>query len=318
VRLKRKGGTSIEMEVSPQIILDKGSGEKVVFGIASKVSDRVRNIKEEKRRLSLNRLLSTHEMTYPATSIGGLCWYLEDELREHIASEKKSINAYVKSDERKIKLRTLLDKENKDWNDKLDDIKKLTELIELMYESTEMVAMEPWELSWEYEPTLLYKDVIIPVAKMIHRAKFRRGITIDYGDGLKSLEQVYVDKSRFRMVFFNLLINAAKYCVLPCPDSSWSADILVRVITPKATHFSIHIMNYGIPIEEWEKEKIFEFEYRTGPASGMDAAGKGLGLYISKKIISHFEGKLYCSRGRNPVVMSIDLPRKLFSSGWYS
>ncbi|RJP67750.1 MAG: PAS domain S-box protein [Candidatus Abyssobacteria bacterium SURF_17] len=318
IHLIQKGGGTIEVEVSPQLVRDKRTNKGVVFGIGRNPTDSTRRRERDKKKQAYSRTISTHEMYYILTSIAGICWYLENWAKNNQDSMEKLITQFVKYEDRKKTMLDEMRKETKDVLDKVGDNKSLAELIELLHKSTELLIYDADDVEWKYERTLLYKDIIIPVTAMIRNARFRNEVTFDYDVDIKSLEEIYVDKGRFRMVFFNVLLNATKYCDPERRNPEWPADILVRVTTPKAAFFQIHVMDYGLAIPEDEKEKVFDPEFRTEVARERDVVGKGFGLYIARKIVTHFGGRIYVSQCTEPTILTIELPRKLFSPSWFS
>ncbi len=75
----------------------------------------------------------------------------------------------------------------------------------------------------------------------------------------------------------NILKNAIQF-------SHENSEILVKSYK-KDELFNISIQDFGIGIEEKEKEKIFEKFYRTDKSRNKNSGGTGLGMSIVKKII---------------------------------
>ena len=84
-----------------------------------------------------------------------------------------------------------------------------------------------------------------------------------------------------------------------------------------ATDITIAIIDYGVGIPIGEEDKIFDYRQRGSNAIYFNQRGQGLGLYVCRKIISRYGGKVYLKNHNNPTVFVIELPRKLFDSNWH-
>ena len=83
----------------------------------------------------------------------------------------------------------------------------------------------------------------------------------------------------------NLIDNALKYS----PKENAIAVDAIR----NATHIEIAVKDEGPGIPDDEKKKVFEKFYRVGNEASRRAKGTGLGLYLTKKIISTHNGKIH-------------------------
>lgn len=99
-------------------------------------------------------------------------------------------------------------------------------------------------------------------------------------------EEIYIHANNLlEDVFDNLLINAVKHA----GKKSIKIDITIDKITKKEKDFvRMEFIDNGKGIKDEQKKKIFKKGYNSGlPKSGM-----GLGLYLVKKIIKSFDGKI--------------------------
>lgn len=88
-----------------------------------------------------------------------------------------------------------------------------------------------------------------------------------------------------KLVFNNLLSNAIKYSPKNSP---------INITLEKAgTNAQLAIQDEGEGVPDWEKKSIFEKFYRIGNEATRSTKGTGLGLYLCKKIINGFEGKIF-------------------------
>jgi two-component system, OmpR family, phosphate regulon sensor histidine kinase PhoR len=94
---------------------------------------------------------------------------------------------------------------------------------------------------------------------------------------------VNADKNRINQVVLNFITNALKH-------SPKNGQIIVRSIK-NSTHVRIEVQDFGKGIHKDKMEKIFKKFFQINRGSG-NLQGLGLGLYISKEIISIHEGDI--------------------------
>lgn len=100
-----------------------------------------------------------------------------------------------------------------------------------------------------------------------------------------NLSHVLVDNDAITRVFINLFSNAIKY-------SPHSQEIICD-ITNDNDAVLVEISDKGIGIEEQEIDKIFERFYRINDTQSKFINGSGLGLWITREIISSHGGKIW-------------------------
>ena len=99
---------------------------------------------------------------------------------------------------------------------------------------------------------------------------------------------IVADRDRIEQVFENLVGNAIKYS----PDSG-RIDVSLRVNGTKAV---VSVRDQGIGVAPGEVEKIFGLFYRSPDPRADHVGGLGLGLYISREIVSRHHGRLWAER----------------------
>jgi PAS domain S-box-containing protein len=92
------------------------------------------------------------------------------------------------------------------------------------------------------------------------------------------------DEDKLRQVLVNLLDNAIKYS----PDGG---DVTVE-LAGGAARACLTVRDGGLGIPTAEQERIFEKFYRLDPALTRGVGGSGLGLYISRELVSRMGGTL--------------------------
>ena len=113
---------------------------------------------------------------------------------------------------------------------------------------------------------------------------------------------VMADRDHLEQVLNNLVTNAIKYS-----PSGGSITIDVR---PDNGGVRLSVTDEGIGIPEKELEAIFGLFYRSPDRAARDAAGMGLGLYISKEIVVRHGGRIWAeSGGTKGSVLKVVIPR---------
>lgn len=96
---------------------------------------------------------------------------------------------------------------------------------------------------------------------------------------------VYGDRHRMHQVLINLIINAIKY-------SPQEEKINVKVVRDN-TNALVSVKDFGIGIAKKDQQRIFERLYQGTNAEEKTFPGLGMGLYISKEIITRHGGDIW-------------------------
>ncbi|HZP97472.1 MAG TPA: ATP-binding protein [Candidatus Limnocylindria bacterium] len=111
---------------------------------------------------------------------------------------------------------------------------------------------------------------------------------------------VTADPDRIDQVFENLIGNAVKYS----PDGG-DVRVLVRT-TGDEVHVAIR--DEGIGISRDELDRIFTLFYRSPDPRASHVGGLGLGLYISREIVTRHNGRLWAESGDSGSTFHVTLP----------
>jgi len=118
-----------------------------------------------------------------------------------------------------------------------------------------------------------------------------------------------VDEEAFVIAFYNLLTNAIKYHDSDHPESFhvdvWyeDSDDVVEIL----------VEDYGIGMDNKDKEAVFQMGYRGERAMSRNATGFGVGLSVAQQIITDFGGVIFVKSTRNPTSFEILLPKTIKS-----
>ncbi len=109
------------------------------------------------------------------------------------------------------------------------------------------------------------------------------------------------DEDKLRQVLVNLVDNAVKYS----PDGGEVTVELER----RGSRARIAVRDRGLGIPPGEQERIFEKFYRLDPALTRGVGGSGLGLYISRELVTRMGGRLTVeATAGGGSVFRVDLP----------
>ncbi len=109
------------------------------------------------------------------------------------------------------------------------------------------------------------------------------------------------DEDKLRQVLVNLLDNAIKYS----PDGG---EVAVE-LAGGAGRVRLTVRDQGLGVPAGEQERIFEKFYRLDPALTRGVGGSGLGLFISRELVTRMGGSLTVrSRPGEGAAFVVDLP----------
>ena len=99
---------------------------------------------------------------------------------------------------------------------------------------------------------------------------------------------IVADRDRIEQVLENLVGNAIKYS----PENGR----IVMSLHASGANAVVSVRDEGIGIAPGEVEKIFGLFYRSPDPRADHVGGLGLGLYISREIVSRHHGRLWAER----------------------
>lgn len=205
----------------------------------------------------------THELRTPLTSIRALAELMRDEPDMPVAQSTQFIGIIVAEAER---------------------------LTRLVNQVLDLAKIESGHAEWvigDVDMRQLAERAALTLAEPLREQGIE--LSLDLPEQVPVLQ---ADADRLLQVLLNLLSNAAKFV----PRSG--GRVLLRLST-HAMGLLVCVQDNGpgVPLEQ--RELIFE-KFRQGGADDHRPAGTGLGLPISREIVSHFGGRLWLVQSDGP------------------
>ena len=224
------------------------------------VEERTKELEEANERLlELDRLKSmflasmSHELRTPLNSIIGFTGILLMEMSGELNPEQKKQLSMVKSS-----ANHLLDL----INDILDISKIESGKVELSIETFDLLDVVR-EVLTTIQPLANQKDLQLSVK------------------GAESA-QIKSDRRRVKQILMNLVSNSVKFT-----DKGF-IEINIKLLKNQTA--SVDVKDTGIGIHKEELKKLFNPFQQIDMTSTKKYEGTGLGLYLSKKIVTHLQG----------------------------
>jgi signal transduction histidine kinase len=262
-----------ELNASLQRRIDEATAE---------LKDRYEQLKELDRMKSQFLSIASHELKTPITAMSG---FLQVALRRVRRLSEGEAAAPVAEGLRGI-------------TEQLDVVYRQTgKLARLVDELLDVSRIQTGRIEFRYGDVDLSELANEVAARMqltttTHTISVRRD----------SASVVTADRDHLEQVLNNLVTNAIKYS-----PSGGSITIDVR---PDGTGVRLSVTDEGIGIPEKELEAIFGLFYRSPDRAARDAAGMGLGLYISREIVVRHGGRIWAeSGGTKGSILNVVIPR---------
>ena len=204
----------------------------------------------------------------------------KDELLSTVSHELKtpvtSIKAIAQLLERKFE--PLGDRITIDLIHKLvNQIKRLTNLIHDLLDAS-LIEGGKLQLNKHH---FLFNELLEEVISDVQRTTNTHQIVLQQCATIQS----FSDKERIRQVIINMLTNAIKY--------SPNADQVLVSLELNGKCIRCCVEDFGIGIPKEKESQIFERFYRVIDDKHSGFQGIGIGLYISKQIITRLDGKIW-------------------------
>ena len=110
-----------------------------------------------------------------------------------------------------------------------------------------------------------------------------KGVTVDCRVD-DSLAEVYVDPDKFDHIVDNLMSNALKY--------TNQGKITIAARRAGRPHWALSVTDTGIGMSADDARWVFKRRHRSSEAAGCDALGTGLGLLITRRLVTDHKGRI--------------------------
>ena len=189
-----------------------------------------------------------------------------------------------------------------------DGLRAITEQLEVVYRQTGKLARlvdELLDVSRIQSGRIEFRYADVDLSELANEVATRMQLTTTaHAIAVRrdSENVVTADRDHLEQVLNNLITNAIKYS-----PTGGSITIDVR---PDNDGVRLSVTDQGIGIPEKELDAIFGLFYRSPDRAARDAAGMGLGLYISREIVVRHGGRIWAeSGGVKGSTLNVVIPR---------
>lgn len=278
----------------------------LIIPVSRFITNRVQQLKQSALRIAEGDL-SHRAAVKGKDEIGELAQafnHMTDKLERMITSSKEltaNVSHELRTPLTRIRiaeelLREKLEKGNfEEYERHLEDIREdISELDRLTGRILELSRLDIHESPLKFErlnPSDLINDLLERLKPVMDRKDLRVRTELSSGTPLMG------DREALRIAFLNILDNAAKF-------TPQKGDIIVKMYS-KQGFLEISVTNSFEKLAEEDLTRIFDPFHRTGRSK---AAGSGLGLTITKKIIERHGGKIEAFNSPEGLEIRMKLP----------
>ncbi|MEO5358479.1 MAG: response regulator [Nitrospirae bacterium YQR-1] len=266
--------SSVVLRASSTVIHIKGSG--IAEGQPQNINGVVIIVRDVTKERNVDRMktdfISTvsHELRTPLTSILGFTEIIQERLQEQIFPN-------LPGDSKKMQKSTKLINDN--LNIIIGEGVRLTSLIN---DVLDIAKMEAGKVEWKKE-TISINDIIARASLATQSLFTKSGLKFEVNIQ-PDLPKIIGDADRLVQVVINLISNAVKFTT--------EGSVTCRAVQTNS-EIIISITDTGVGIDEKDKETVFEKFKQVGDTLTDKPKGTGLGLPISKQIITHHQGRIW-------------------------
>ncbi len=286
ILIQTRTGTYLDVSVDAMPLLDDQGIE--TGGILGVLRDMTKERQEERQRTEFISTAS-HEMRTPVAAIEG---YLSLALNDKVATiddrAKEYLNKAHASTQHLGQLFQDLLTSSKIDDGRLTDHPEVIEIGDYLEKLTE-------DLKFSAEKKNLIVEYIVGTDENVQDASSTNNKMI------RPLYYVYADPDRLREVITNLFDNAVKYTAAGKISIGLTGD-------KNVVQFYIKDTGSGIPSDDLPH--LFQKFFRVDNSATRTIGGTGLGLFICKKILELYDGKIWAtSRLGEGSTFFVNLPR---------
>ncbi len=278
---RRRLGQELRLRVTELAALNASLQQRIDEATAE-LKERYEQLKELDRMKSQFLSIASHELKTPITAMSGFLQVALRRVRRLSGGEAAAPVA--------------------------EGLRTITEQLEVVYRQTGKLARlvdELLDVSRIQTGRIEFRYGDVDLSELANEVATRMQLTTavhEISVRRDSANVVTADRDHLEQVLNNLVANAIKY-------SPTGGSIAID-IRPDDGGVRISVTDQGIGIPEKELDAIFGLFYRSPDRSASDAAGMGLGLYISKEIVVRHGGRIWAeSGGVKGSTLSVVLPR---------
>ena len=188
--------------------------------------------------------------------------------------------------------------------DKLDDESKKRFIKIIEEQSNRLIHLIENMLKVQNNEKLIFKTVkakqlIEDVIQIVKQQYKDHKFVLKYND---KLPKILVDVDKFQQVMTNLIENAGKY-------SDPETTVTITADFDKNPEFvSIKVIDNGVKIDKKDFDSIFEKFSRIDNPLTRKVQGSGLGLYITKVLVTKMNGKISVESSDGKTTFEIKIP----------
>lgn len=180
----------------------------------------------------------------------------------------------------------------------LTNIIDSSELLQLLVKMLELGVEDT--LIFKYKRTPVLGRSLTKIVAMLRPAALRAGIRLSYSaERFTDFPELWVDQQQIEIAMYNILINAVKY-------SYKDTEITITWGGARDDPY-LQFDNFGFGVPKGDKEAIFRPFVRATNV----APGKGLGLFIVRRIMQAHGGDVELTRASTPTSFILRFPRGL-------
>ena len=278
---RRRLGQELRQRVAELADLNASLQQRIDEATAE-LKERYEQLKELDRMKSQFLSIASHELKTPITAMSG---FLQVALRRVGRLSEGEAAAPV-----------------------AEGLRGITEQLEVVYRQTGKLARlvdELLDVSRIQTGRIEFRYGNVDLSELANEVATRMQLTTtahEISVRRDSESVVTADRDHLEQVLNNLVTNAIKY--------SPSGGAITIDVRPDDGGVRLSVTDQGIGIPAEELESIFGLFYRSPDRAARDAAGMGLGLYISKEIVLRHGGRIWAeSAGAKGSTLNVVIPR---------
>jgi signal transduction histidine kinase len=278
---RRRLGQELRLRVAELAQLNASLQERIDEA-TEELNERYEQLKELDRMKSQFLSIASHELKTPITAMSG---FLQVALRRVRRLTQGEAAAPV-----------------------AEGLRGITEQLEIVYRQTGKLARlvdELLDVSRIQTGRIEFRYGDVDLSELANEVATRMQLTTTLHEisvRRESENVVTADRDHLEQVLNNLVTNAIKY--------SPTGGAITIDVRPDDDGVRLSVTDQGIGIPAEELDAIFGLFYRSPDRAARDAAGMGLGLYISKEIVVRHGGRIWAeSAGPKGSTLNVVIPR---------